>query len=54
MIILKKNLGIACPGCGYYACNYSYGILLGLYKLNIFQKINYISTSSGSSWLTIP
>jgi hypothetical protein len=48
----KENIGIALPGGGLRACVYSYGVLRALHHLGILQKCFYMSSVSGSSWLT--
>ena len=48
----KKDIGIALPSGGQRACVYSLGVLRGLQHLGILQETKYITSVSGSSWLT--
>jgi len=48
----KKDIGIALPGGGLRACIYSFGVLRGLQHLGILQETKYITSVSGSAWLT--
>jgi hypothetical protein len=48
----KKNIGIALPSGGHRACVYSFGVLRGLQHLGILQETKYITSVSGSAWLT--
>ena len=48
----KKDIGIALPSGGLRACVYSLGVLRGLQHLGILQETKYITSVSGSSWLT--
>jgi hypothetical protein len=48
----KKDIGIALPSGGLRACVYSLGVLRGLHHLGILQETKYITSVSGSSWLT--
>jgi hypothetical protein len=48
----KKDIGIALPSGGYRASVYSLGVLRGLHHLGILQETKYITSVSGSSWLT--
>jgi hypothetical protein len=50
--INKEDIGIALPSGGLRSCVYSLGILRGLHHLGILQKTKYITSISGSSWLT--
>jgi hypothetical protein len=47
----KLNIGIAIPGGGNKSCTYVLGCLRGLQKIGVLQKVKYISSNSGSSWL---
>ena len=48
----KKDIGIALPSGGHRACVYSFGVLRGLQHLGILQETKYITSVSGSTWLT--
>jgi hypothetical protein len=48
----KKDIGIALPSGGHRACVYSFGVLRGLQHLGILQETKYITSVSGSAWLT--
>lgn len=50
--IEKEDVGICLPGGGMRACVYSLGVLRGLHNLGVLQKTKYITSVSGSSWLT--
>lgn len=50
----KEDIGLALPGGGMRACSTSLGFLRGLHKLNILNRIKYISSVSGSSWVVGP
>ena len=47
----KLNVGIAIPGGGNRACTYTLGCLRGLQIIGIFDKVKYISSNSGSTWI---
>jgi hypothetical protein len=47
----KLNIGIAIPGGGNRACTYTLGCLRGLQIIGIFDKVKYISSNSGSTWI---
>jgi len=48
----KDDLGISLPGGAMRACVYSLGVLRALHKMGILERARYISSVSGSSWLT--
>lgn len=58
-IIAKKGkkehtLGLALSGGGYRSAIYNYGILKGLFEIGIINKIDYLSSVSGGSWMATP
>ena len=50
----KKDLGIAIEGGGIRSYIFSLGFLRGLYRIGVFENVKYISSVSGSSWISIP
>jgi predicted acylesterase/phospholipase RssA len=45
------TLGLALSGGGYRSAIYNYGILKGLFKIGVLDKIDYLSVVSGGSWI---
>lgn len=50
----KPSFGIALSGGGCRALSMSIGTLRGLHQIGYLEKARYISTNSGSSWLSGP
>ena len=58
-IIKKKGknthtLGLALSGGGYRSAIFGYGILKGLFDIDVIGKIDYLSSVSGGSWIATP
>jgi hypothetical protein len=53
-LVQKLNYGIALSGGGCRALTYAIGTLRGLHLLNLLHNARYVSTNSGSSWLSGP
>jgi hypothetical protein len=50
----NDTLGIALSGGGYRSAIFCYGVLRGLYELDVLSKADYISAVSGGSWIATP
>jgi predicted acylesterase/phospholipase RssA len=50
----KHTLGLALSGGGYRSAIFNYGILKGLFEINVIPQFDYLSVVSGGSWIGTP
>jgi len=50
----SEDVGLALSGGGIRASSESLGVLKALFQLGLLKKLRFISSNSGSSWLSAP
>jgi predicted acylesterase/phospholipase RssA len=50
----KHTLGLALSGGGYRSAIFNYGILKGLFEIEVIPQFDYLSVVSGGSWIGTP